>query len=396
MDIRDRDIISLHSLQCVIKAGVEEAVPGKLWVSAEIGEIKQHSSGHCYMSLIDHDEDDGLSAKVQAVIWSTAYRLIKPFFESSTGRELSAGMKILVKVQVQYTPLYGINLVISDIDPSYTVGDLEMARMQVINRLREEGMFDLNSCLEFPLIPRRLAVISSESAAGYRDFMEHLHKNEYGFRFYTKLFSAPMQGDTAPAGIVSAMEAVMEDDIEFDLLLILRGGGSAMDLIAFDDYELALNIAQFPLPVITAIGHDHDHHIVDMVASVSVKTPTALADYLLDILLREDMHISSLSSRLMLALRNKYAEANLALNATLTRVRYTALNRLKSASGRIDLLEQRVVSNNPLNLLEKGYTLILKDGVRILSAGSVSVGDNVEILLRDGVIRAQVEEISST
>ena len=389
---RAKDFVSLYSLQNMIKAGVESAVPSKLWVSAEIGEIKQHSSGHCYISLIDHDENDGINAKAQAVIWSSAYRVIKPYFESSSGRELSVGMRILVKVQIQYAPLFGVNLVISDIDPAFTVGELEMLRIKIIERLRSEGMFGLNAQIMIPPIPKRLAVISSESAAGYRDFMEHLHKNEYGFRFYTELFSAPMQGDSAPAGIISAMGEVLENERGFDLLLVLRGGGAAMDLIAFDDYELALNIAQYPLPVITAIGHDHDHHIADMVAGVSVKTPTALADYIIDLLLQEDFQVSSLASRLALAMRNKYAEANSNLSVLMSKIRYTALNRLNVASSGVDMLEQRVKSNNPLNLLERGYTFILKDGVRILSAKSVSAGDKIEIVLKDGTIRAQVEE----
>ena len=309
--------IGLLALQEQVKEALEERFFESVWLQAEISELKQNPSGHCYLTLVEKDpRSNALLAKASAVVWASTWRMVKPYFESQAGRALAPGMSVLVRVQVSYSALYGFSLVIYDIDPSFTVGELELARQRTIARLEAEGMFGMNAALPLPPLPRRLAVISSATAAGYRDFLRHLSENEYGFRFLTRLFPAVMQGAEAPASIIAALDAVAAEvesaagsqAAPFDAVLILRGGGGAMDLVCFDDYDLAVNVAQFPLPVLTAIGHDHDFHVVDMVAHTHVKTPTALADWLIDRFSAEEWQVESLLQRLHLAVRSK-AEA---------------------------------------------------------------------------------------
>ncbi|MCK9628853.1 MAG: exodeoxyribonuclease VII large subunit [Bacteroidales bacterium] len=365
--------IRLADLQEQVRQSIEQRFNGKYWITAEISEIKNHYSGHCYLDLIDKNPgEDAISAKAQAIIWANNYRMLKPFFETTTGSPLSKGMHVLVYVQVQFSSLYGLSLVITDIDPAFTVGEQELLRQETINRLKNEGMFEMNSTLDFPDLPKRLAVISSEQAAGYRDFMKQLHENEFGFKFYTELFSAPMQGITAPEGIIEAMDEVADRIDDFDLLLILRGGGAAHDLACFDDYTLAANIAQFPIPVVVGVGHDHDYHIADMVAHTSVKTPTALADFIIDLFAAEEQQILYLTRRLSMALQN----------------------RIMNEQNKIQLLEQRIISGNPLKLLEKGYALIQKEGRRIKNINEIRVDDKIGILLKGGQIECVVKVIS--
>jgi len=251
-------------------------------------------------------------------------------------------------------------------------------------------MFEMNRTLELPALPKRLAIVSSEQAAGYRDFFNHLHMNEYGFRFKTELFSAPMQGSLAPDGIVEAMDKIAERLGEFDLLLILRGGGSSQDLACFDDYNLAANIAQFPIPVITGVGHDHDYHIADMVAHTSVKTPTALADFIVDIFVKEDQQVIFLSRRLSLSLRTRLINESNSLKSFTSRILNSYKIQIKSNQHKLQLLEQRVTSNNPLSLLTKGYALVLKDGVKVRQAEQVDAGDRIKVILEGGTLNCTI------
>ncbi|NCC46676.1 MAG: exodeoxyribonuclease VII large subunit, partial [Bacteroidia bacterium] len=227
----NREIVGLFELQSKLKGVVESSLPARIWLRAETGEVKLHSAGHCYLDLIEKADNGGVRAKVQAIVWASTFRMLRPFFETTTGRPLERGLKILVNVTVQYSQLYGLSLVVNDIDPSFTIGDQEAKRQQTIARLKKEGMMEMNGQLEIPLLPRRIAVVSSENAAGYRDFMMHLHQNEFGFLFESVLFPAPMQGDTAPAGIINALEKIAEHLDSYDLVMILRGGGAAQDLV---------------------------------------------------------------------------------------------------------------------------------------------------------------------
>lgn len=390
--------ISLYDLQKRIKRCLEEGFPRQYWVKAEVSAIKANYSGHCYMDLIDKGDSEGdIRAKGHAVIWSSSWRVLRPYFVSTTGSEISAGMSILVKAQVQYSELYGLSLIVYDIDPSFTVGEAELRRREVIKRLKDEGMFEMNSTLELPALPRNFAVISSETAAGYRDFMRHLHENEYHFTFYTKLYSAPMQGSGAPAGIIGALESVLEDvesgTERFDAVLILRGGGSATDLACFDDYDLCANVAQFPLPVMVAVGHDQDYHICDMVSCISVKTPTALADYLLDIFASEDAMIASLASRLALAMNHKFASAGNRLDSLRQRLEHSLRNVYIARGNRLALFEQRVMKGDPSVLLGGGYCVAEVDGKRVSSVEQVQCGSVVKLVLKDGEVDCRVEEV---
>jgi len=361
--------MTLSALQEQIKESIERRFTGKYWITAEISEIKNHYAGHCYLDLIDKNPDEeSVTAKAQAIIWANNYRMLRPFFETTAGSPLSKGMHVLIYVQVQFSALYGLSLVILDIDPAFTVGELELLRQQTLKRLKSEGMFDMNTSLQLPPLPRRLAVISSEQAAGYRDFFKHIHENEFGFRFVTELFPAPMQGILAPEGIIGAMDEVAARLDEFDLLLILRGGGSAHDLACFDDYDLAANIAQFPIPVLVGVGHDHDYHIADMVAHTSVKTPTALAAFIIDIFAAEEQQVLYLLRRLTLAVQS----------------------RVMNERSRIQLLEQRVVSGNPLALLGKGYALLLKNGRRVMNSKEVEVGEMIGVMLKGGRLDCKI------
>lgn len=386
--------ISLLQLLETVRDSLQESFYECVWVRAEISELKQNRSGHCYLTLVEKDRDsDLLLAKVPAIVWAATYRTLKPYFFSATGSDLAVGMNVLVKVQVQYSEMYGLSLIIYDIDPSFTVGGLELARKKTIERLKADGMFDMNSTLELPVLPRRLAVITSETAAGYRDFMRQLHENEYGFSFSTELFPAIMQGTDAPASIIGALDAVLERAGDFDAVLVLRGGGGAMDLVCFDDYDLAVNVAQFPLPVLTGIGHDHDYHVIDMVANISVKTPTALADFIVDMFAQEGYRVDSIAQRLHLALKGKFSREEALVDNRVTAMRQAVQVKCLKESGRLDLYESRISAANPEAVLSKGYAIAMKDGRRVDSIRSLENGDVVKVMLKDGTFEAQIRKL---
>ncbi len=276
----EKEYIDLFEFQTRLKEGVECLFPNRLWVKAEVSAIKARQGGHCWLELSQSNEN-GLVAKASAVIWSSKYRFIAPYFESVAGTPIQVGMVILAQVQVNYSQLYGFSLIINDIDPEFSLGLKELERQRTIERLQAEGLMGLQQELSLPMLPYRLAVVSAEDAAGYRDFVRHLVDNPYGFSFEISLFPALMQGTDCPQSVIAALDAVLECGVEYDVVLILRGGGSKLDLACFDDYDLASVIAQYPLPVMTAIGHDQDHHVCDMVAHAYLKTPTALADEIL-------------------------------------------------------------------------------------------------------------------
>ena len=296
----EKEFIDLFEFQSRLKKGVESLFPNRLWIKAEVAAVKARNGGHCYMELSQSDEN-GLVAKASAIIWSSKYRFIAPYFESVTGSPIQEGMVILVEVQPTYSQLYGFSLIINDIDPEYSLGLKELERQKTIERLQSEGLMDLQKELALPALPYHLAVISASDAAGYRDFMRHLDENPYGFKVAPDLYPALMQGVDCPASIIAALDAVMESGKGYDAVLILRGGGSKLDLACFDDYELAAVIAQYPLPVLTAIGHDQDFHVCDMVAHEYVKTPTALADFIMEMYEDEDARLTSYQTRMRLA-----------------------------------------------------------------------------------------------
>jgi exodeoxyribonuclease VII large subunit len=392
MDTKEH--ISLLELLGRVKGAIEREVSSQLWIKAEISDIKNHSAGHCYLELVDTGKDgDEVEARAQGIIWSSVYKMLKPYFETTTGYQLARGMHILVKAQVQFSTLYGLSLIISDLNPSFTIGELEIERQKSILKLKEEGMFEMNKELEIPKLPRKFAVISSESAAGYLDFIKHLHENEYGYRFQTTLFTAPMQGEAAPAGIIEAMDRVAQNLSSYDALLILRGGGSTQDLRCFDDYELAVNIAQFPLPVITGIGHEQDFHIADMVANTYLKTPTAIANFIVDKFSAEEGNITSIAARLSLSLRTRIINEENRLRRVADALFTGCKSRYINEQHAVELLEQKVVMNNPLALLAKGYALVLKEREKVISADALKAGDEIDVVLQKGTVECLVKKL---
>lgn len=273
---------TLSELNAGIREVLADSFPDQLWVTAEIGELKVNRNGHCYLELIEKETDtDEILARSRATIWSWQFRFIQPFFETSTGQALQAGIKILASVSVEFHEVYGISLNIKDIDPTYTLGDLARKRREIIQRLTDDGIMDMNKELPFPELPQRIAIISSPTAAGFEDFVNQLQQNNNGFIFYLKLFPASMQGKDASQTIMDALDRIYQHESHFDVVVIIRGGGAQMDLLCFDDYELASHVAQFPLPVLTGIGHEKDESIVDLVAHQKLKTPTAVAEFLI-------------------------------------------------------------------------------------------------------------------
>ncbi|MBO4466172.1 MAG: exodeoxyribonuclease VII large subunit [Bacteroidales bacterium] len=377
------EYVDLLTLQNTIREGLTELFPETVWVKAEIAAVQARMNGHCYLDLVQ-SEDGRQLAKVKAVIWKSKFPMLRAFFRDATGKDLEVGQQILVLAEVNYSELYGLSLVIDDINPEFTLGDAELKKQQTIKMLQEEGMMDLQQKLELPAIPYRLAVISAPDAAGFGDFRRHLTENQYGFYFEVDLFPATMQGETAPESIADALGAVeaaggakgAKDGTKtsgYDAVLILRGGGSNLDLACFDDYGLALAIAQCPIPVFTAIGHDKDYHVADMVAYRFVKTPTALADEFIDMYSAEDERIGSLGARLARAFAAKIQQ------------RLSAL----------DELDRRIKAADPRAVLKRGYTLAVDAKGRVIkSAAAVKAGDSVSIMLSDGTLTAIVEKVT--
>ena len=389
----ERDFIDLFELQMSIKEGIESLFPNRIWVRAEVSAVKARSGGHCYLELSQSDEK-GLVAKTNAIIWSSRYRFIAPYFESVTGSPLQEGMVILVQVQVNYSELYGMSLIVNDIDPEYSVGVKEQERQKTIQRLQKEGLMGLQKELELPLLPYDLAVISAEDAAGYRDFMRHLSENPYGFEVNPVLFPALMQGADCPASIISALDLIMEDDRPWDAVLILRGGGAKLDLACYDDYQLAAVIAQYPLPVLTAIGHDQDYHVCDMVAHEYLKTPTALADYILDIYEGEDERLSSLETRMRLAVSNRLYREEALLDSLAARVRGGFALKIAAMESALQVLQARIEAADPRRILERGYALATDSrGVVLKSAFGQCHGDRVSVMFSDGSLDCIIDEI---
>lgn len=389
----EKEHIDLLELQTRLKQGIECLFPSRLWVRAEISAIKARSGGHCYMEL-SHSDQAGLTAKASAIIWSSKYRFIAPYFESVTGTPLQEGMTILAEVQVNYSQLYGMSLIINDVDPEYSLGLKELERQRTIERLTREGLMDLQKELALPLLPYRLAVISAEDAAGYRDFMRHLHENPYGFRVETELFPALMQGADCPRSIIDALDAVAEGGKEYDAVLILRGGGAKLDLACFDDYELSAVIAQYPLPVLTAIGHDQDHHVCDMVAHEYLKTPTALADFILEMYEDEDARLSSFQTRMRMAFTGRLGVMDASLAQLRTRIRSAIAMKISSMESSVEMLRTRIEAADPRKVLERGFALAVDaDGVVVKGAAGKAGGDKISVLFADGRLDCRIENV---
>ncbi|MBQ8060750.1 MAG: exodeoxyribonuclease VII large subunit [Bacteroidales bacterium] len=389
----EKEYMELVDLAALLKEGIDEMFPGRVWVKAEISSLSRKQNGHCYLDLSQSGRG-GVLAKVRATIWASRWNYIDQYFKSVTGSSLEVGMEVLFRAQVVFHPVYGLSLDIDEVDPEFTLGAAERERQRTIMRLEEEGLIDLQKELSLPPLPYSLAVISAPGAAGYGDFMHHLLGNEYGFVFKVDFFEAVMQGQQAPESIMAALGEILTSHSEYDAVLILRGGGSDLDLACFDDYDLAAAIALCPVPVFTAIGHDKDYHVADMVANTFVKTPTALADLFLDCYIAEDQRISSVENRLRLAFSSRFSALYSVLDLVGKRITHAAELRLSEASHKLELLEARILSSDPRRILEKGFVLALDGkGVRMDSAASAKAGDPVRILFPDGTLEGTVTRV---
>lgn len=301
--------LPLRQLNAQIKEALLDAFPEFVWVVADISDLRINRNGHCYLELVEKEEEgDKISAKARGTIWAYTFRMLKPYFEQTTGYKLESGLKVMLECSVEFHEIYGLSLNIRDIDPTYTLGDLAKQRAEIIARLKTDGVYSMNKELDFPLVPQKVAVISSETAAGYGDFINQLQNNSYGYIVYTKLFQAFMQGEATVTSITAALENIFESEDKFDVVVIIRGGGSKSDLAWFDNYELAANVAQFPLPVLTGIGHERDETVVDLVACESYKTPTAVAESIIGSMSQFEAIIDNLSSTLVNEIKLKISD----------------------------------------------------------------------------------------
>ncbi|MDD4920483.1 MAG: exodeoxyribonuclease VII large subunit [Bacteroidales bacterium] len=385
--------MDLIDLQRILEDAVSRAFEEPCWVRAEISQLSVRN-GHCHMELVQKEQaTDKLLAKAQAVIWAGVFSILNPYFRTSTGMDLRPGLQVLLCVEPRMHPLYGLSLVVTDVDPSYTIGGLELERRKTMERLEREGILDMNRQLPFPAVPLHLAVISSETAAGYQDFQDHIRLSPYGFKL--TLFPALMQGTDAPTSIIRAMEQVIGSGKDFDLLVMIRGGGAATDLHCYDNYDLAAHIAQFPIPVVTGIGHHKDVHIADRVASLSLKTPTAVADYLDGHLAAEEESLFRISHNLERAVQRRIDDEKQSLNYLIRDIGGAVRWVIQQHGHLLELLEQRIKQNNPMTLLQKGYSLTLFRGKALLDASHLKEGDKVDTILSKGSFGAIVNEIEN-
>ena len=352
--------LKLSELNSLVKKAVSDAFTAPVWVIGEISELKTNRSGHCYLNLIEKEENgDAIIAQARATIWSYTFRMLQPYFESTTGQQLTEGLKVLVSVSVEFHELYGYSLNIRDIDPTYTLGDMARRRREIISRLQSEGVAEMNKELSLPLVPQKIAIISSSTAAGYLDFINQLTSNPAGYHFDLKLFPAIMQGNQAESSIISALDQIYLYEDFFDAVVIIRGGGSQADLSCFDNYNLAYYITQFPLPVITGIGHEKDDSIVDMVAHTRLKTPTAVAEFLISGVAQFDLHLDELKNQFIGIITELIADSKNEIDqiirviAPISREKLSKVNnRLSQTVWKLDN-SVKIFIQNQENLLER-------------------------------------------
>lgn len=394
------EALSLYDLNALVRRSLEQCLPDEYWVQAELSDVRTNSTGHCYLEFIQKDpRSNNLIAKARGTIWANVYRLLKPYFEESTGQAFASGIKVLVQVTVSFHELYGYSLTVQDIDPTYTLGDMARRRREILKQLEEEGVLTLNKELEMPVLPQRIAVVSSPTAAGYGDFCHQLKNNSRGFFFHTELFPALMQGDRVEESVLSALDAILNRQEDFDAVVIIRGGGATSDLSGFDTYLLAAACAQFPLPIITGIGHERDDTVLDSVAHTRVKTPTAAAEYLINCmelaadelevlisqlhesvrsrLTEEHRKLISYRNRIPSAVVRRVSDAKLTLLTTRKDISLAVQTSLSRQRHRLELLQQRLVDVSPEKMLARGYSITLKDGKVVKDAALLNEEDQI-------------------
>ena len=386
--------LTLLQLNGLVRELIEMEMPNEYWVEAELSECRE-SRGHCYMELIERDDRSATPvARASAKCWASKWAMIRPYFERATGQQLRAGMKVLLQVYPQFHEAYGFSWIVNDIDPTYTLGDQARRRQEIIRQLKEEGVFDLQRELRLPLFCLNIAVISSQTAAGYGDFAAQL--GDSPFAFHTRLFPAVMQGEGVEQSIIAALEAIYEANVAhesqppFDVVVIIRGGGATSDMSGFDTLALAENVANFPIPIITGIGHDRDESILDMVSHQRVKTPTAAAAFLID-------HAQAVLDTLVDAQNRitRHAQQRLITTGTQLTLLNTQLSTLMSRKftnerHRLEILNEKLKGLDPTLLLRRGYSITLKDGHAVRDPKTLQPGDQIETRLEKGTIKSTV------
>ena len=399
-------------LNRMVRESIECEMPEEYWVEAELSECRE-TRGHCYMELIQKDELSATPvAKAPAKCWANKWLTIRPYFERITGQQLHAGMKVLLQVYPQFHEAYGFSWIVNDIDPTYTIGDMARKRQEIIKKLKDEGVFDLQKELQLPMFCQRIAVISSQTAAGYGDFCNQLADNPYGFKFETQLFPATMQGEGVEQSIINALERIYDTD--YDCVVIIRGGGATSDMSGFDTLALAENVANFPIPIITGIGHERDESILDMVSHTRVKTPTAAAalliDHLkvvLDTLIDSQNRITRYTQQRLTALKSQLAtiqeliprifpvikaQQEAKLNTIEQKLPLLASQRLTTEHHRLELINEKLKALDPTLLLARGYSITLHNGKAVKDATTLHEGDEIETRLAKGSVRSMVKD----
>ena len=380
---------SLKELCDWIQEIVENDLPNRYWVCAEIASMSVR--GHCYMELVEKAENGILAAKVRATCWSSVYHLLSAYFQQETGQVLHTGLQVMLEVSVEYHAVYGLSLNVWNIDPTYTLGDLAKQRQATIQQLTEDGVIDLQKALQIPSLPRRVAVISSADAAGYGDFCDQLKHNRFGFKFHVQLYPAVVQGDTAARSVVQALNSIAALEEEWDVVVIIRGGGASTDMSCFDDYNLASHCAQFPLPIIAGIGHTRDVSVVDMVVHTSVKTPTAAAEWLIERVAEQVERVGSLMLRLQRATQNAVSQEKNRLLLYEQQIFNAVRGKAVRERGKLDLWMKTIELHSPERIFKMGYSLTMVNGKMVRSQSEVNEGDVLETHLHDGVIQSVVK-----
>lgn len=429
------DILTLYELNNMVRSVLEGTLRDSYWVQAELSEVNPNRNGHCYVEFVQKAKrGNQFVAKARGNIWANVYAFLAPYFEQATGQRFAAGLKVLVNVQVTFHEVYGLSLNVLDIDPTYTLGDMARKRKEILDQLEAEGVLNMNKEVPMPVLPQRVAVISAPTAAGYGDFCNQLKNNPQGYVFYPKLFPAVMQGAQTESSIIQALDAVAAEMDHFDVVVIIRGGGAVADLASFDTYPLAVNVAQFPLPIITGIGHERDDTVLDLVANTRVKTPTAAAEFLIgrldetsseleelaqvlvscvqQQLSDERMRLQQLAAGLPVAYARRRADEELMLDRFAHRMAVAAAGgverrkheiqlleqrigfqvplRVEKEKSRLQLLSQRIEDNSPERLLARGYSITLKNGKAVTKASQVKKGDLLVTRLSDGNVESKV------
>lgn len=407
------ETLSLYELNRLIRLTLHRGLSNAYWVQAELSEVREAYNGHCYIELVQKSEQGNtFVAKARGSIWANVYRMLKPYFENTTGQRFVAGIKVLLQVSVDFHEQYGLSLTVHDIDPTYTLGDMARRRREILMQLESEGVLTLNKELSMPMLPQRVAVVSAAGAAGYGDFCDQLMHNPYGFVFYPRLFPAVMQGDRVEESVIAALDSIISDDTQWDVVVIIRGGGATSDLSGFDTYLLATNCAQFPLPIITGIGHERDDTVLDAVAHTRVKTPTAAAEFLIARLVDAadalNAQVEALAHVVNMRMRSEEQRltqiaAQLPFLFSLAHTRQmhrieqleshlkTSLKQLMvKETHRLQLIEQVTESASPQLMLQRGYSITRCNGKVVRDASILSPGVLLTTEFADGMVQSEV------